>query len=220
MATRVSSSGDETFRCQVQHPQVVVGAFNLVADGVHQVRLAKPDAAVKQQRVERPARVRRHLLRGGAREPVRLALDESLEGLLRVQARLNARLGGLRQSPMPLFWRCFLNIRRRLLGAGLQLHVHRVLFQRQDSADVSQTIFPYPFAGGRIRRDQSQTVFGLNRFQRSYPCVDVFLREQRLQLCNALLPQTHRINYGGCWFAGGRRIPRGKITPNRGSYPP
>src|SRR3546814_8556421 len=62
-----------------------------VAGGVHQVGLAQAGAAIQQQRVVGTTGIGRHLHRGGLAQLVRLALDEGLEGVVRVQVVVERR---------------------------------------------------------------------------------------------------------------------------------
>src|SRR5690606_32894162 len=64
---------------------------NEVADGMHQVRLAEPHAAVDEQRVVRAARVLADLHGGRARELIALAFDEAFERERSVQAAAERR---------------------------------------------------------------------------------------------------------------------------------
>ena len=59
-------------------------------DGVHQVGLAEPDAAIEEQRVERHAVGLRHPQGRGVRQLVRLADHEILEGEARIERRGHA----------------------------------------------------------------------------------------------------------------------------------
>jgi hypothetical protein len=64
-----------------------------VGDGLHEVRLAEPRVAVDEQRVvDLPRRLRRPL-RGRRRHVVRLADDEVVERVARVERRLRPRVG-------------------------------------------------------------------------------------------------------------------------------
>ena len=69
---------------------------DLVADGLHEVRLAQADAAIDEQRVVRDTGVFRDLDRCSARKLVGLAGDEAVERKTAVQARavLHRGLGG------------------------------------------------------------------------------------------------------------------------------
>ena len=80
---------------QVDHLAVRGIEADVPGDGMHQVGLAEPDAAIEEQRVERH-RVDRsgaafgHPPGGGMRQLVRLADDEVLEGEARVERRRTA----------------------------------------------------------------------------------------------------------------------------------
>ena len=58
---------------------------HVLADRVHQVRLAETDTAVDEQRVVGAAGILRDLNRGGLGELVALAFDEAVEGEVRIQ---------------------------------------------------------------------------------------------------------------------------------------
>ena len=62
-----------------------IARADLVADRVHQVRLAETDAAVDEQRVVGATRVLADLDRRGARELIALAFDESREREVRIE---------------------------------------------------------------------------------------------------------------------------------------
>jgi hypothetical protein len=67
-----------------------------VADGVHEVGLAESDAAVQEQGVVGAARVLGHLEGAGARKLIALALDETLEGEIRIEPRASEKLAARR----------------------------------------------------------------------------------------------------------------------------
>ena len=77
---RADHVGDEVLGMQVDDARRRVLAAQLIADRVHQVRLAEAGAAVDEQRVVGLAGVLRDLLAGGACKLVRLAGDEAVEG--------------------------------------------------------------------------------------------------------------------------------------------
>jgi len=81
----------EALGVHVGNPRVLVLRADVVADGVHQVRLAEADTAVDEQRVVGPSRVRGDLHRCGAGELVALALDEIGEREICVQATADLR---------------------------------------------------------------------------------------------------------------------------------
>src|SRR5690606_14030739 len=70
---------------EIDHLALRTGLADLPRDGVHEMRLAEPDAAVEEERVEghrvlRRAGAFRDSLRRGVSELVRLSGDEVLEG--------------------------------------------------------------------------------------------------------------------------------------------
>jgi hypothetical protein len=77
---------DESFAVDVGDPSVGTSQTEHVANGVHEVRLAKADATIDEQRVIGAAGIFRDLDGGGAGELVALALDERVEGEFRVDA--------------------------------------------------------------------------------------------------------------------------------------
>jgi hypothetical protein len=76
----------ESLGVDVRHACVRIARLDGVTHGLHQVRLAETDAAVDEQRVVGTAGIFRDLDRGGLGELVALALDETVEGEIRVQA--------------------------------------------------------------------------------------------------------------------------------------
>ena len=75
----------EFLGADVGEPQRRVALLEVVADRLHQVRLAQAHSAVEEQRVVGFRRLLGHGLRGGVRELVRGADDKRVEGIARVQ---------------------------------------------------------------------------------------------------------------------------------------
>ena len=82
---RLDHVADETLGVHVRDARALVAAADHVADRVHQVRLAQPDAAVDEQRVVRAAGILSDLHRRCARQLVALALDEARESEVRIE---------------------------------------------------------------------------------------------------------------------------------------
>jgi hypothetical protein len=72
---------------EVKHAQFRAANLHLMRDGVHQVGLAQPDAAIKEQRVERDRPAFGHPAGGSMGQFVRLADDEAVEGEACIQRR-------------------------------------------------------------------------------------------------------------------------------------
>jgi len=87
-AQRVDHRAHELLRTQIQHPRGWIVGADQIARGVHQVRLAKACPTVEQQRVVRAAGVVRDLHRRCLTELVRLAFDEGIERVVRIQVVL------------------------------------------------------------------------------------------------------------------------------------
>ena len=75
---------DEALAVHVGEPRIGIALLESVRHGMHQVRLAETDAAVDEQRVVGLAGVAGHLDGGGLGELVALALDEAVEGEIRI----------------------------------------------------------------------------------------------------------------------------------------
>jgi hypothetical protein len=88
VADRVDELVGELLARDVAHLGSVVERADVVADGVEQVGLAQPGVAVDEQRVVGLARCLGHRHGGRVREAVGRADDEGLEGVLRVESRL------------------------------------------------------------------------------------------------------------------------------------
>ena len=95
--------GDVGLGVDVADLRLGAGVEDVIADGLDQVRLAKTDAAVDEQRVV-GSRMLGYLHPGGARQLIGLAGDEGGEGKPRIQARLFAAPAALhrrRRAPPP-----------------------------------------------------------------------------------------------------------------------
>ena len=110
---------DEALRVHVGDARFAVTLLDQVADGVHEVGLAEADAAVDEQRVIGAAGIVGDLQGGGLGEVVALALDESVEGEVRIEraptTRPSARRGrcavgdaapGGLPAPLRRAWAC------------------------------------------------------------------------------------------------------------------
>ena len=85
---------NKSLRVHIANPRPGVGGEHGVANALHEVGLAKTDAAVNKQRVVRGARVGGNLAGGGAGELVTLALDEVGKRKRGVEPRRHLRAGG------------------------------------------------------------------------------------------------------------------------------
>ena len=94
--------------------------LDLVPDGLHQVGLAHADATVQEQRVVGLGRSFRDCARGGMRELVARADDESVEGVLGIQLRRAVPVEAL------LADRTRGSVIRRTDGFGRQLRASRL----------------------------------------------------------------------------------------------
>ncbi len=80
VAQRLHEAVHELFRRKIDHPQFRLLFLQLPGDGVHQVRLAKPNAAVKEQRVEGDRAALGNAARSGMGQFVWLADNEAVKG--------------------------------------------------------------------------------------------------------------------------------------------
>ena len=88
---RAHHVADESLRMHVRDARILVARADLIADGVHEVRLAEADAAVDEERVVSATGILRHLHRRGARELIALALDEVREREVGIEATADLR---------------------------------------------------------------------------------------------------------------------------------
>jgi len=76
---------DEAVAGEIQNARIILALENFLADGLEQVRLAQPDAAVNEQRIVRPAR----LLADGdgrcVRQPVARTGNKMIEDVIRAE---------------------------------------------------------------------------------------------------------------------------------------
>ena len=77
----------ELFGGDVENLQVLFVLLDEMADGLHQVGLAEPHAAVQKQRIVRAGRSLRHRARRRRCKPVVLAHDKRIERAARIEAR-------------------------------------------------------------------------------------------------------------------------------------
>ena len=171
----------EVFRLYVHHLGVEFSFADQVADGMHEVRLAQPHTTVDAQRVIGSSRGRGHLDGTGSRQLVALALDEVVEGEIRIQPA--ARHGG--GAPADRRVGDGRGFQRRSTAADLQIHGQA----SDDRDDVRQTVLANPVDHEPIGRQQAQATIGLYRLQRAYPRVEFTFRQLQFQCFQALVPE-------------------------------
>jgi hypothetical protein len=81
---------------QIKDAQVGAADVQLMRDGVHQVRLAKADAAVQEQRVEGHRAALGHTAGGGMGKLIRFADDKAVKGEAGIQGRAGQVFDGNR----------------------------------------------------------------------------------------------------------------------------
>ncbi len=184
---------DEAFRVDVSHARARVAGQDAVADGVHQVGLAEAHAAVQEQRVVRPAGVLRHLESAGPGELVALALDETVEGEVRVEARAAEKLAARRCGM--LGWR---------RGAGNHFHagprhprahvdgdiqrLAAVVGCAGKFADPVQAVLPQPRHDIGVGRQQTQGITLADGLQGSDVGVELVRRQFVPEPVETLMP--------------------------------
>lgn len=208
---------DVLVRMHVAHPHAGPRGHHGIADGVDQVGLAQPHAAVQEQRVVGRAGILRHLQRRGARQLVGLAGHEILEGEIRVQARPLVNdvrgVGACRRRRSRL--RCLLHRSNdgrhrdrhrarhghryawRGAGAGqLERHLHRALVPLGGQRlDLMGKVLPHPIQLEAIGRGHAQNRLRFvirKRDQRSDPRADL-LGEFLLKTTDAGLPEFFHV---------------------------
>ena len=140
----------------------------MVADRVHQVRLAEADAAVDEQRVVRAPRVLRDLHGRGPCELVALALDERREREVRIQPPADRRqrhrslAAQLRRTHVG-------RLDDRRVGPCADLHhdLRRRLGDElfDEFADAGRTVVLDPVHHVAVGREQPQAVALLDRLR-------------------------------------------------------
>src|SRR5438093_3096687 len=83
---RVDELVDEQFTGDINHLYVFLLGPNVLADGLHQVGLAKTDTAINEQRVVRACGRLRHGQSGGMRNFIVRTNDERFEGIPGIQS--------------------------------------------------------------------------------------------------------------------------------------
>ena len=166
---------DKAFGVQIGDPGAGFLREDRRAYGVHEMGLAKADAAGDEQRVVALTGVCGDLQRGGPRELVGFSLDEGVKGLRAIEIAVRPRLGfavpGLDRArgPRPL-GRLF----RLILAADLKPDPD-FLFRIQLAHQ-----FPYPrhimlidpVEHEPVRRQQADIVPVLHGLQRTYPGIE------------------------------------------------
>ncbi|MND98340.1 hypothetical protein D3C80_906880 [compost metagenome] len=150
---------------QVDHLGIRVLLQQVVAHRMHQVGLAEADAAIQEQRVVAVLGVVGHLPGGGARQLVRLALDEVLEGEGAVQVAgvfqaaldLHGALGTHQRRALHFGHR----LGRRRFGAG-----HRAVGRRRFKHRRGRHLGHLRRGGGRRRARGSGTLAADQQGQR------------------------------------------------------
>ena len=139
----------------------------MVADGVHQVRLAETDAAVDEQRVVGATRILGDLHGRGARELVALALDEAREREVGVEAAAEQR-GQVGQRP-PLLGATTGVGRRPAARADLEHDrgSRRRSRRRRQLGDPADDVLVHPIDDEPVRGEQAQRAAVLDRLQRA-----------------------------------------------------
>ena len=186
---------DESLAVHVGEPCIGAAFFEPVGDRMHQMGFAQTHTAVNEQRVVRPARIARYLDRRRFGELIALALDEAVEGKIRIDpapenrgrepAQPHCRTVGVRAA-----------IAGRTAGddpgasADVQHHIrHGTVRQRQDKfLDPGQGVLAQPFDDVAIRRKQPQFAVALDRLQGPHPRIELLLGKFALEHSQTAVP--------------------------------
>jgi len=157
---------------KVKHPQVRLAGLQFMRDRMHQMGLAQPDAAIKEQGIEGDRAALGHPARGGMGQLIGLADDEAGKGEARIERRAGqVGLVGLRTRGTARARRRHIANRNRTGGGNLKFHpldgqagAHQVMM------DLLGEIAHHPVAH-EIRRhlEPGDTAFQLGQFQRFDP---------------------------------------------------
>ena len=208
---------DEALRVQVDHPGLGIGIEDGVTDGVHQVGLAEPDTAVDEQRVVGDPRVVADLDGGRPGDLVGLALDEGIEGKLRVQAALPAPLrASLRDGQGAAVSPALPASGRRGVSPAVRASARaRVPTSKRQAGDgpLAQVgaelqellliVLTDPVADEAVGGEQMKLAIGLGGLEGQDPGVELRRVEVALEQFDAFLPDIH----------GGVTPVWGKATP-------
>ena len=165
---------------------------DLVADRVHQVRLAETDAAVDEQRVVGTAGILRDLEGSGARQLIALAFNEAVERERLVEPPADRRArpylglrGRRRRSRISAHGRA---------AADLDLDLRRAFdVTPPPGANLLEGMRLDPIDDEAVRREQLQQRPVLDELQRPNPRVELLLRELGFERARALHPKR-RVN--------------------------
>ena len=165
---------------------------DVVPDGVHEMRLAEPDAAVEEERVVARAGALRHRLADGVRELIPASDDEGVERVLRTQVRFLARD---RTGPGTHVF-----FGRLRLGANLKRHSHRLpCGGRERRFNERAVVLVQPVDVERTRYFQKERpAVKLKRRQRPKPGIEGLTRQIGLDSRHGPLPDVsgdHRVDH-------------------------
>ena len=179
---------DEALRVHVGDARLGIALLHQVRDGVHEMGLAQPDAAVQEQRVVGAAGIFRDLERGRLGELVALALDEGGEAEVGIEPRADhqplgaAHVHGQGGRADAL---------RRDARADLDRDDGRIAgaFVAQQLADAGQQVGVDPVDCEAVRRQKLQRAVTFHGLQRADPRIELLLGELCLQRADAACPK-------------------------------
>ena len=180
---------DEALRVHVGDARLRVALLDQVRDGVHQMGLAQPDAAVQEQRVVGAAGIFRDLERGGLGELVALALDEGGEGEVGIEPRADHQpLGAAHVRAAAAAGRA---AQRRDARADLDRDDGRIAgaLVAQQLADARQQVGVDPVDHEAVGRQKLQRAVTFHGLQRPDPRIELLLGKLRLQRAHAACPK-------------------------------
>ena len=187
----------EPFGTNIERLLVRKLGVDLVANRMHQVRLAEADPAVQQQRIVGLAHVGGHLRGGRLRQLVRLAFHEAVEHIERIQAvptvpisRRRPLLGAHSHRPS--------GCASALAAANRQFQTAIAIAAiRHQFGDATQVLLLHPIAHIAIGRDQHQAAPVVITVQRPDPRIELFRRQLLLKPLQTPAPSPlHRLQPG------------------------
>jgi hypothetical protein len=162
---------------------------------MHQVGLAEADAAVDEQRVVGLAGISRDLHRGRLGELIALALDEGVEGEVRIDAaaehRCRPRIGARRlgaDSDAPFSGSTGGAMPARVPTSSTTSGTTPSAKRPNQFLDPRQGVGAEPIDDITIRRQQAQLPVALDRLQRPNPGIELLLREFALEHAQTAIP--------------------------------
>ena len=196
MLERLDHLCHEALGVHVEHLRTGVVEQHAVAHGVHQVRFAQSDTTIDEKRVVDPARVVADLHAGSAGQLIGLALDETVEGEIRVGVGLELRRGTVDEGGWR-FVRDHLNWTRGrdlLPGCTADLETNDGRIAAADLVHIAleplEVVLPHPVEYEGVGRHEAHATAIEDTLQRPYPGVELLVGNLAVEAVEAMLPEV------------------------------